>query len=556
MSGKLPTTLGRYQVELELGRGAMGIVYRALDPKIDRIVAIKTISMAGQEPDDEQSFRERFFQEARAAGRLSHPGIVTIYDVGEEPETNEPYIVMECVDGQPLNKILALNNRKLPLGPALHLAQTIAESLHYAHTQGVVHRDIKPANILVTGDGRCKITDFGIAKLNQASLTVPGRTLGSPAYMAPEQLSGEGGDSRSDLFSLGVILYTILTGHRPFQGNSAATVMFKVVNNDPVAVSALDSELPPEIDCVVSKSIAKDPAQRYQSGLEMAQDIQQLRRDYDLLQETALALAGVAKSRVSRKNPAPASTLSEISFSNSRPTPLPYESAPGLPDSGQTTSSAQILASRHSDHMAWAGVVGLIVVCAFTFWEFSHLRPSQPPKVVVANPSAHSYSSAISDLMGLDSIEDKSSRVAAVHIPRRIHEQPKLPAKQVTQVKPVAQAAPQVAPPVALATLNLEIEHAFPVGQASVWLDNVLIYTRSLQGENKTHAIVFKTVKGQESNKLTIPAGEHRLHVRIQSSSRDFDQSKTISGTFTAGADSVLHIVCDTRANGIQMVLR
>jgi serine/threonine-protein kinase len=147
---RIQESLGRYQIEAEIGRGAMGVVYRARDPKIDRLVAIKTISLAGQEPQDEQEYRERFLQEARAAGRLSHAGIVTIFDAGEDPDTHEPYLVMEYISGQPLNKILPAGDRKLPVETALHFALEIAEALDYAHSQGVIHRDIKPANILVT----------------------------------------------------------------------------------------------------------------------------------------------------------------------------------------------------------------------------------------------------------------------------------------------------------------------------------------------------------------------------------------------------------------------
>jgi len=239
MTTRVGTHLDRYEIDAELGRGAMGVVYRARDLKLDRTVAIKTVSISGLEPNAEREYRARFVVEAQAAGRLSHPGIVTIFDVREEAE---PYLVMEYVEGQSLQQLVSRENRTLPLSITLRLIQEIAEALHYAHSQGVVHRDIKPANILVTTDGHPKITDFGIAKLNQTDLTLPGQVLGSPAYMAPEQLNDEGVDGRSDLFSLGVILYSMLTGHRPFQGNSATTVCFKLVNHDPLAVTTFDTK--------------------------------------------------------------------------------------------------------------------------------------------------------------------------------------------------------------------------------------------------------------------------------------------------------------------------
>ena len=225
---------GRYEVLKEIGRGAMGVVYQARDPKINRLVAIKTISLAGHSPEEQLEYRERFLREAEAAGRLSHPGIVTIFDVGEETETRAPYIVMEFVGGESLDKLLSRGDHKLPVPKALQLAVELAAALDCAHGEGVVHRDLKPANILLTEDGHAKIADFGVAKLNLSNQTLAGRALGTPAYMSPEQLNGEAVDGRSDLFSLGVILYTVLTGHRPFQGNSALTVSFKVVNREPI----------------------------------------------------------------------------------------------------------------------------------------------------------------------------------------------------------------------------------------------------------------------------------------------------------------------------------
>src|SRR5437879_3088726 len=277
MDDRKSERFGRYEILTELGRGAMGVVYKARDPKINRVVAVKTISLAGQPAEEELEYRERFFREAEAAGRLSHPGIVTIFDVGEEPETRAPYIVMEFVGGPSLDKVLSRDGNKLPIESALQLTLELAEALDCAHAQGVVHRDLKPANILLTEDGHAKIADFGVAKLNLANQTQAGRLFGTPAYMSPEQLHGEAVDGRSDLFSLGVVLYTVLTGYKPFQGNSAVTVSYKVVNRDPIPATLLDTELPPGLDYIIARAMAKEPAERYQTGMEMVRDLQELR---------------------------------------------------------------------------------------------------------------------------------------------------------------------------------------------------------------------------------------------------------------------------------------
>src|ERR1700693_5643134 len=281
MTTNTPIFVGRYEVLAEIGRGSMGVVYKARDPKIDRIVAVKTILLFDFDPTEGREYRERFYQEARAAGRLSHPGIVTIFDVGTNPENNNPYIVMEYVAGSSLDKLLLGNKDGLPLGPALQLVQEIAEALDCAHNQGVIHRDIKPENILITAEGRAKIADFGIARMDQSHLTRVGQIMGSPAYMAPEQLTGEATDARADLFSLGVVLYTVLTGHRPFQGNSTATVCFKLVNRDPVPVSAWSVDLPPELDQLLERALAKDPVQRFQTGSEMAAELRRFRAAHE-----------------------------------------------------------------------------------------------------------------------------------------------------------------------------------------------------------------------------------------------------------------------------------
>jgi serine/threonine protein kinase len=184
---------------------------------------------------------------------------------------------MEFIAGQSLDRLLSEKTKKLPLDTALRLSEELAEALDHAHGQGVVHRDMKPANVLVTPEGHAKIADFGIAKVNLAHLTLPGRALGTPVYMSPEQLEGESVDKRSDLFSLGAILYHMVTGYGPFQGNSTTTVCFKVANRDPLRATAFDPDLPLELDSVIARAMAKDPAQRYQRGLEFALDLRELR---------------------------------------------------------------------------------------------------------------------------------------------------------------------------------------------------------------------------------------------------------------------------------------
>jgi serine/threonine-protein kinase len=266
--------LGRYTILYELGQGAMGTVYRGHDPQIDREVALKTISLHMLGGEDEKEFRERFFREARAAGKLSHPGIVTIHDAGEDEATRTPYLVMEFVAGMTL-EVLG-ESGALPREKALELTKQIAEALDYAHARGIVHRDIKPANIIVDAEGRAKITDFGIAKLATSKFTQTGMVLGTPAFMSPEQLTAQPVDGRSDIFSLGTIFYWLLTGKRPFGGDTLAALSYSVVHAEPPPVTQVAPGLPADIEHVVKRALAKDPAQRYATGKEFANDLDDL----------------------------------------------------------------------------------------------------------------------------------------------------------------------------------------------------------------------------------------------------------------------------------------
>jgi hypothetical protein len=264
--------LGRYQVEKELGKGAMGVVYLGKDPKIGRVVAIKTMALAQEfEPDELEEVKERFFREAETAGRLNHPNIVTMYDAGEEHDL--AYIAMEFLKGKDLAPHTKPDNL-LPLSKVMDIVAKTAEALDYAHGNNVVHRDIKPANIMYELDtGVVKVTDFGIARITDSSKTKTGMVLGTPSYMSPEQLAGKKVDGRSDLFSLGVMLYQMVTGQLPFTGDSMATLMFKIANETHAGVKTINPDLPQCLSDIIDRMLEKDIDKRYARGSEIAADI-------------------------------------------------------------------------------------------------------------------------------------------------------------------------------------------------------------------------------------------------------------------------------------------
>ena len=268
--------LGRYAIQSELGRGAMGVVYKATDTALERTVAVKTVNMA-LERDGAEKYEARFYQEARAAGSLNHPNIVTVYDVGKEG--NVAYMAMEFIQGAELRSLLA-DGRALPVSQAVSIAAQVAEGLAYAHQHGVVHRDIKPANIMVLADGPVKITDFGIARMRASNdeLTQSGMMLGSPKYMSPEQVIGKRADHRSDIFSLGVILYEMLTGNAPFTGENVTALMYQIVNFAPPAPSAVNPAVPELLNFIVAKMLAKPLEERYQNAPELANDLRNCER--------------------------------------------------------------------------------------------------------------------------------------------------------------------------------------------------------------------------------------------------------------------------------------
>lgn len=263
---------GRYEVTAELGRGAMGVVYSARDPRIERFVALKALHR--QYADDEY-FVQRFFKEAVAIGRLSHPNIVTVYDVGQDQGTI--FIAMELLKGRSISDLA--RERRLGTDEIVRIGIQVAEALDYAHGRGIVHRDIKPANIMITEENQVKITDFGIAHVEDVSATLQtqaGEILGTPVYMSPEQVLGKPSDGRSDLYSLGVILYELAVGKRPFGGATMALIFKEVTDRKPQTPAAADPSIPRPLSEIIMRCLEKNPDRRFQSGREMAEALRAL----------------------------------------------------------------------------------------------------------------------------------------------------------------------------------------------------------------------------------------------------------------------------------------
>jgi serine/threonine-protein kinase len=269
MAKKSDKRIGRYKLLGELGRGAMGVVYRAEDPNLDRVVALKTIILV-DDAAGRKEYQKRFFLEAKAAGKLNHPHIVTTYDFGEEDGV--AFLAMELLEGKDLRA--RLQEGAMPAAEAVDIAKQVAEGLGYAHERGIVHRDVKPGNIMLLGRGRAKVMDFGLARMRMADhKTSTGMVLGTPKYMSPEQVAGLPVDNRSDIFSLGIVLYEMLTGVRLFAGEDAPQIMHNVTYSEHEPPTRVNPALPAMLDFVVARALKKDAAVRYQDAFELAADL-------------------------------------------------------------------------------------------------------------------------------------------------------------------------------------------------------------------------------------------------------------------------------------------
>ncbi len=361
-----PKKLGKYEIRRELGRGAMGIVYEGWDPMIARSVALKTVRREQLERTEAEEILSRFQREAQAAGRLNHPNVVAVYEFGEDPD-GTAFIAMEFVEGRELKDYFDKQER-FSLQETVRIMRELLSALDHAHSNGIVHRDIKPANIFILKDGRAKVGDFGIARIESSNLTQAGSVLGTPAYMSPEQFMGQRVDGRSDLFSAGVILYQFLSGEKPFSGQ-LTTIMHKVLKEDPIAPSELNVQSPTVFDSVVKKAMAKRPEDRYQTAREF---IDALDQALQFRSATATADATLVGDVTLANQPPPsdATVLTPVAAAPARPQPpAPPPMPPTLGDIAGAAAAAaappaqpQTVRPRSSVYPIAAAVGAFIVV--------------------------------------------------------------------------------------------------------------------------------------------------------------------------------------------------
>jgi Protein kinase domain len=541
--------IGRYEIVEELGRGAMGVVYKAMDPTIGRLVAIKLLLLARPAQSGLPGVKDIFLREARAAGRLSHPGIVTIHDALEDKETQSCYIVMEFVAGRTLEKEL-LTGPPLSLERALGIARQIAEALDYAHREKIVHRDLKPANILLTEDGRAKITDFGIAKVvasedAQRTLAI----MGTPAYMSPEQVTGGQIDAASDIFSLGILLYLMLTGEKPFSGDTAA-VMFKIAYQDPAPPSQVRNELGKGHDFLLLRALAKDKKKRYSSAREFLDD-----------------LDDIEHGRVPRsESKVPMSELhaGDLTVRASRPL------VPVL------TSPPAVAAGKRG--ITWAALAAaFVVLLAAGFWlvhkiytpvPATALRTEATPPPASAPPAGSAPAAATAEparaqpgakaekAKGPPAAKSRESRTA----PSRAKSVPAPPAAEPAPSQALARAAarpaevPKPAAPAetssaspapvsASTTVKFDCRYQFKEAQLSVVADGRSLFKVDLQGRRTGKLLGLRhDYEGTYLRPLKIPSGTRMITVHFQSGDGSVNLTGTIALPSSSEKTPTLHV--------------
>jgi serine/threonine protein kinase len=501
-----PSRIGRFAIEAEIGRGAMGVVYKARDPILGRPVALKVVRLLfAASEEDRAALEQRFLKEARIVARLSHPGIVVVHDVGRDEATGEPFIALEYLVGRTLSSLLKCD-RPLPWQESLRTIAGVAEALEYAHRQGVIHRDVKPANIMVLDSGDPKLMDFGIAKvLVGRDLSSTTRCLGTPLYMSPEQALGEPIDGRADIFALGAVAYALLTGRAAFDAPTVAGIIHRVVRTQPPRPTAIRPDLPPALDYVLARALAKSREDRHPNAGSLAEDIEDV-------------LAGrVPRHRSGWKEPATTEAtmrsrhalapvpedLPELVLDSPEPPPhsTGAEPLPRTPPTSPPAPTTRMPSPSFSAPPRLLAILGLVLLAlglvAFStvYWREVLLAtwPGSPGT--------------------------QSSRPSPALEPTRAPSEappPKPTAPQPSRPKPPA--APARPAPVAtpLASLAFSIEHPLKEGALTVWLDDRLVIEKSLAGRPSRNLLVVTTWKGSLTETVAVSPGRHVLRVEVR----------------------------------------
>ncbi len=560
--------IGRYEILLELGRGAMGAVYQARDPQIDRIVAIKVILTHGLSDQELEGFKQRFYREARAAGKMSHPGIVTIHDIAED-EDGHPYLVMEFVEGSTLEDIAAqrvANGEKLPLSQALDIAIQVANALDYAHKRGVVHRDVKPANILVTHDGVAKVADFGVAKISGIAITQTGGFLGTPAFMSPEQFSGGDIDARSDLFSLGAMLYWMFTGAQPFGGETLTTVSFRIVFTYPAPANQVNADLPPEIHTVLMRCLAKNPLERYACCRDLAADLEAIK----LGKPIAATPLPLQEATIINAPGVPAVTLdpaiaAAVAIPPAAPTTGTVAAAPAGTATDRTlVPRPQTVYAPARKRLPLAAIFGfararplttivaLLLATAFAaggmwLWphqqrlssqEFGSTAGSQLPSQAQEAPDP--AESAPADPVPVSAPPIEEVREASSREPG-----------PPPHAKGRGRRNRSARPAVPTATLVIDCQHNFRDGTLEILMDDERLATLSLRGDVRDLGVIEYAV-GVVRRTITVPAGQHVFRVRARANRGDYEGEEQIGGSFGEDATRIMLIEFG-RGSGIKV---
>jgi serine/threonine-protein kinase len=561
-----PASLGRYEIRSVIGRGMMGVVYEAVDPALGRTVALKTIQLAfGISGLEKKVFEERFFTEARLAAGLTHPNIVVVHDVGWDEPTGTPFMALEYLHGETLSQRLE-SGQPMDWREALRIAARVADGLHVAHAAGVVHRDIKPANIMLLPSGEPKIMDFGIAKAPASELTAAGDVFGTPSHMSPEQATGVEVDGRSDIFSLGTILYQMLTGRRAFDAPNVPAIMARVTHEAPESPLAIVPTLPPSIESLLARCLAKDPLQRYPNGRCLAEDLEHVSMGHPILARPGLArtLGESGAAPVRRRTPA----VSGLDASGASPSTLAqtatasYEAhASGVATALATGETKRGARDAIGPSVVLAGLVAIAVVAgtlavALVGGDDTLPKPQPPPTTVLASaPTPTPELTPDPSPAVIPAPAGGRKRPA----PRTVSTRRPTPTPPgPTTPTPVAATAPRMTPaptPVA-ARLKVNVEHSMPSAELRIRAltdgpdrAGTLVIRRRLRGEEGKTLGVFTTHRGEMESTVDVPIGEYFL--RVESERDGKLKSGLIRGRFRSGRTVVLAV--RVRGSGVEL---